>query len=148
MARSVHIEAPVDELFDYLRNPANMWTAFPKAKISDVHLTPDGVGSSDHFSMRYMGVIFEWGTHEVVEVVPNEKLVLRTHPFGARNGPLWTWTFSSEDGGTRLHLEVAEDVPKAMLPLENLTEKAMGRSYTTWLNSIKANAEALAGATS
>ena len=33
-----------------------------------------------------------------------------------------------------------------MIPLEKLTEMVMGRSYTTWLNAIKANAEALAGA--
>lgn len=147
MGRSVHINAPVADSFNYLKNPANMWTTFPKVKISDVHLTPDGVGSSDHFSMRSLGVIFERGTHEVVEVVPNEKLVLRSHPFGVRNGPLWTWTFSPEDGGTRVNLVVADDVPKVMVPLENLSEKMTDRSYSTWLNSIKANVEALAGVT-
>jgi hypothetical protein len=70
MTRSVHIDDQVAEVFDYLASPANMWTAFPKVNVSDVRLTPQVVGSSDHFSMRCLGVIVERGTHEVVEAVP------------------------------------------------------------------------------
>ncbi len=145
LRRSVHINAPLGDSFTYLKNPANMFTTFPGVKISDVRLTPDGVGSSNHFSMRTMGVFYERGTHELVEVVPNETLVIRSHPFGVSNGPLWTWTFRSEDGGTRVELDVRDEVPKILLPLEQLTGKALDKSYTVWLNAIKANVEALAG---
>ena len=146
LRRTVHVNAPVDAVFDYLKNPANMWTAFPKCKTSDVHLTPDGVGSSDHFSVRYWGVAIETGTHEVVEAVPDQKLAVRTHPYGAGNGPLWTWTFRPEDGGTRLDLDMADEGPKAVLVINRLFEKTMDETYTRWLNAIKANVEALVGA--
>jgi len=103
--RSVHIDAPVAKVFDYVKEPNHFFEAFPEKDrshmaLTEVNLTPDGVGST--FTM--MGRMFllfhmEWVlTRE--EYIPNERIV--DH---ASVGGVWTYTFeSAEPKGTTLSL--------------------------------------------
>ena len=102
--RSVHIDAPVARVFDYVKDPHHFFEAFPEqdrshTALTEVRLTPDGVGST----FRLMGRVFllfymEWVlTRE--EYVPNERIV--DH---ASAGGVWTYTFEPDETGTTLSL--------------------------------------------
>lgn len=100
--RSVHIDAPVEKVFDYVKDPHHFLEAFPEKDrshmaLTEVKLTPDGVGST----FRIMGRMFllfhmEWVlTRE--EYLPNERIV--DH---ASAGGVWTYTFAPDGTGTTL----------------------------------------------
>ena len=102
--RSTHIDAPVEKVFDYVKDPHHFFEAFPErdrshTALTDVNLTPEGVGST----FRMMGRVFllfhmEWVlTRE--EYVPNERIV--DH---ANAGGVWTYTFEPDETGTTLSL--------------------------------------------
>lgn len=78
--RSVHVDAPVDSVFDYVQDARHFWEAWDEEwrrhmALAEVKTTPDGVGST----ARLMGRMFlffhmEWVlTRE--EYVPNERIV-------------------------------------------------------------------------
>lgn len=100
--RSVHIDAPVEKVFDYVKDPLHFFEAFDEEwrrhmAVAEVNLTPEGVGST----VRMMGRTFlifhmEWVLTRV-EFVPNEKIV--DH---ANTGGVWTFTFRPDETGTEL----------------------------------------------
>ena len=102
--RTVHIDAPVEKVFDYLKDPHHFLAAFPEkdrahSAIAEVHETPEGVVST-YSAMGRMLMLFhvEW-TFTREEYVPNERIVDRASP-----GGIWTLTFEPDDGGTKLSL--------------------------------------------
>lgn len=102
--RSVHIDAPVEQVFDYIKDPNHFFEAFTEADrahsaVTEVTLTPEGVGST-YKVMGRMFLLFymEWIlTRE--EYVPNERIV--DH---ADMGGVWTLTFKPDEDGTTLSL--------------------------------------------
>ena len=78
--RSVHIDAPVETVFDYVKDPHHFFESFSERDrshmaLGDVTLTPEGVGST-YKMMGRMFLLFhmEWVlTRE--EYVPNERIV-------------------------------------------------------------------------
>lgn len=108
--RSVHIDAPVDKVFDHVKDPVNFYEAFPDistSNLTDVTMTPDAVGSTYTFD----GKMFVFHVHGVVtreEYVPNQRIVDRSS-----TGPVWTFTFEPDATGTTLYLafELSTKVP-------------------------------------
>jgi uncharacterized protein YndB with AHSA1/START domain len=101
--RSVHIDAPVERVFDYMQDPHHFLAAFPEKDrssmaITEVNLTPDGVGST--FTM--IGKMFLFHVTWVLtreEYIPNRRIV--DH---ASLGGVWTSTFEPDETGTTLSL--------------------------------------------
>ncbi|MCU0264506.1 MAG: SRPBCC family protein [Actinomycetia bacterium] len=102
--RSVHIDAPVEKVFDYVKDPHHFFAAFPEKDrshmaLAEESLTPEGVGST----WKIMGRIFllfygEWVlTRE--EYVPNGRIV--DH---ANLGGVWDYTFEPDETGTTLSI--------------------------------------------
>jgi hypothetical protein len=102
--RNVHIDAPVEKVFDYVQDPHHFFEAFDEEwrrhmALAEVTLTPEGVGST----VRMMGRMFflfhmEWVlTRE--EYVSNERIVDR-----ANTGGVFTYTFEPDETGTTLSL--------------------------------------------
>jgi uncharacterized protein YndB with AHSA1/START domain len=100
--RSVHIDAPVEAVFDYVKDPHHFFEAFPEedrnhTALTEVTLTPEGVGST----FRMMGRVFllfhmEWVlTREEYE--PNKRILDR-----ANAGGVWEYTFEPDETGTTL----------------------------------------------
>jgi hypothetical protein len=100
--RSTHINAPVEKVFDYVKDPHHFFEAFDEEwrrhmALVEVNTTPEGVGST----ARMMGRMFlffhmEWVlTRE--EYVPNERIV--DH---ANSGGVWSFTFKPDETGTTL----------------------------------------------
>lgn len=100
--RSIHVDAPVDKVFDYVQDPHHYWEAFGEEfrrhmAIAEVNTTPEGVGST----VRLMGRMFllfhmEW-TMTREDFVPNERIV--DH---ANTGGVWTLTVEPDESGTTL----------------------------------------------
>ena len=101
--RSVHIDAPVEMVFDYVKDPRHVFNAMPGSvhasnAITDVTLTPEGVGST----YTWKGGMFGLHIHGVMtreEYIPNERIVDHSS-----TGPVWTFTFEPDPTGTTLSL--------------------------------------------
>ncbi len=95
---SLHVNRPVAEVFQYLNDPAKMteWNAtMEEATPSE---TPVKVGTRIRSRVRALGRKID-GTAEVVEYVPNKRVVLKLdEPFPLKA----IYTFQAENGGTRL----------------------------------------------
>jgi uncharacterized protein YndB with AHSA1/START domain len=102
--RSTHIDAPVEKVFDYVKDPHHFFEAFSEQDrahmaIAEVNLTPEGVGST----FRIMGRMFFLFHMEYVatrkEYVPNQRIVDAVNA-----GGVWTYTFEPDDTGTTLSI--------------------------------------------
>jgi hypothetical protein len=108
--RGVHIDAPVETVFDYVQEPEHFYEAMaqtqkhpektePATVLTGVTRTPDGAVAS--YTWKSGGLLgFHFGavmTRE--ESVPNERIVDHSS-----TGPLWTYTFEPDQTGTTLSL--------------------------------------------
>lgn len=97
--QTIHLDAPVEEVFELFRNPAN-WQQFAGTGIVDknVLLTREGVGTNYEWVARVAGVPIS-GFNVFTEFVPNQRITDRSSR--AFEGT-WTYTFEAEGSGTRL----------------------------------------------
>lgn len=110
--RSVHIDAPVERVFEYIKEPRHFWESFPESArghdtMTDISLTPEGVGSTYRWKGRMFGFHID-GVATREEYIPNERIVDRSS-----TGPVWTYTFEPDPTGTTLSLafEYSTKVP-------------------------------------
>lgn len=102
--RSMHIDAPVEKVFAYLKEPAHFFASFPEKDrahnaLVEVNLTEEGLGSTYKFMGRLLLLFhMEW-TFERTEYVPNERIV----DTGSMGG-VWTYTFEPDGTGTKLSI--------------------------------------------
>ncbi len=110
--RSLHIDAPVERVFDYVQDPQHFYDAFPEshAMLTDVMSTPDGVVSTYAWTGRLMFFFHIDGIMTREGYIPNERIVDRSS-----TGPVWTYTFEPDPTGTTLSLafEYSSKVPLA-----------------------------------
>jgi coenzyme Q-binding protein COQ10 len=108
--RSITLNAPVDKVFTYISNPANEMEWF--TSISDIRdIKGQGVGQKYGFTYKLAGLPLK-GESEVLEYTLNQRYVTKS-----KGGMVstWTWTFSSEDSGTRLNVVVEYTIPVPVL---------------------------------
>ena len=100
--RSIHIDAPVERVFDHIKDPNNFIAADPEpVHLSNVSLTPEGVGSAWETSWSAFGLPL----HAVItrtQFIPNQRIVDR-----ASTGVTWTYTTEPDPTGTTLSLAIA-----------------------------------------
>ncbi len=97
--RSVHIDAPVPTVFDYVKDPRHFFSAMSERdQLTDVTMTPEGVGST----YSWKSSLLAFHVHGVMtreEYIPNERIVDHSS-----TGPVWTFTFEPDPSGTTLSL--------------------------------------------
>lgn len=102
--QSTHIEAPVEKVFDWFRDPRNWPTLNPASQeaVTQAHVAPEGLGTFHVWSLKPLpGVRFEcFGVF--TEFVPNKRIVDKWSM--ALEGTE-TYTFDTEGSGTRVTLE-------------------------------------------
>lgn len=102
--RSIHIDAPVEKVFDFVKEPANFIAAFPEKDrahmaLIETDMKPEGVGSTYRIMGRMLLLFhMEW-TITRKQFVPNELIV-----DAAQVGGVWTYTFETDGDGTMLSL--------------------------------------------
>lgn len=117
---SIHIAAPPSMVFAYCLDPRQLFAGDPK-HVVDADVTPGGVGTTAHLSMR-MGVLEEADRIEYVEVVPDRRIVVAMHPTMSLGGPrgvhhetalyMLAHEFAPDGDGTRMTLRVqVHDAP-------------------------------------
>ena len=108
--RSMTVNAPVEKVFAYIANPANEMQWF--ASISDIRdIKGQGVGQRYGFTYKMSGLPLK-GESEVIEYTPNQRYV---HKSKGGISSTFTWTFSPEDGGTRVNVVVEYSIPIPVL---------------------------------
>ena len=108
--RSIIINAPVEKVFAYISDPNSELESIPS--ITDIRdITGEGVGQKWGWSYKMVGVSLK-GESEVIEHIPNQRLV---HKSTGGIMSTWTYTFSPENGGTRLNVVVEFTIPVPVL---------------------------------
>ena len=134
--RSIHIDAPVEKVFDYVKDPQRQFDAYYQKEtptISDQQMTPDaGQGSTWRWHGHLMFIHFS-GTNTREEYVPNERFVDRSS-----TGVLVTFTFEPDEAGTTL--TIAAEVSSKVPFLDKVEDKVAwkgDRDLDTWLGNLK-----------
>jgi hypothetical protein len=136
--QSIHIEAPVEQVFDYCRNPRNWPVLAPprlreRVELIDAHVTDEGLGTCYVWAVRLPGFRVEnFGVF--TEFVPNERIVEQTSV--AFEGA-WTYTFDREGSGTRLTMQRHPRSFWRLRPLDALVDRFDGPATETFLATLK-----------
>jgi uncharacterized protein YndB with AHSA1/START domain len=75
---SIHVDAPPSAVFGYCLDPRQLFAGDPK-HVVDAQVTPGGVGTTAHLSMK-VGVLEEHDRLEYVEVVPDRRIEIAMQP--------------------------------------------------------------------
>ncbi len=114
--RGVHVDAPVERVFDHVKDPRSFAAAMAAVegeshhRLATMTMAPDdGVGSTWEWEVRFMLLRFHPRTTRE-EYVPNERIVDHTS-----SGLTWTYGLEPEGTGTKLTLSGAlADRPRAL----------------------------------
>lgn len=139
MKRSIHIEAPVEKVFDFFKDPRNMHgvVATPVA-LQDVKLTEEGTGTYYSWASKTPGLRFE-GFDVYTEFIPNRRITDRTSAGLAGD---WTFSFEPEGSGMQLTVEICHRSFWRFPPLRALVEGVQGPMTGRFLSAVKARIEA------
>ncbi len=139
MKRSIHIEAPVEKVFDFVRDPKNV----PKGmtmpyKIKDIKLTDGGVGSYYSWEFHIAGLPIE-GFEVYTEFIPNQRITERSSQsiFGT-----FTSTFEPEGSGMKLTMETRHGSFWRFPPFRQLVDLGQSMISERYLSAVKAQMQA------
>jgi uncharacterized protein YndB with AHSA1/START domain len=97
--RSIHIDAPVEVVFDYLADPVHVvagMAADHHASVVAVNRTQDG--SVVSFDVAYR----ELGRDKTMVMTPEQQVPLRRIAYHSSAGPVHVFTLERDGGGTTL----------------------------------------------
>ncbi len=138
MKRSIHIEAPVEKVFDLLKDPRYVPEGMTMDfAVPDVKLTDKGVGT--YYSWVTKTPVRMEGFDVYAEFVPNQRIIDRC------SWPLigdMTISFEPEGSGMKLTMESYARSFWRFPPLRQLTDLFKSMSNKRLLSAIKADIEA------
>ncbi len=126
----IEIDASVHDVFQYCRNPRHLFEGWHELEVTEVVMTPEGVGTKALIVGRFAkGMMVEQIEREFTEFVPEKRIVSKAHGkvrFAGRtkevaNGPVFTWVLG--------------------VLLESVSAVVMSRSMRSMLSAIKTGAE-------
>ncbi len=138
---SIYIEAPVEKVFNWFKNPGNWLALNPAAgeELTDVHLTPEGLGTFHVWTIKPLpGVQYQcFGVF--TEFVPNKRIVDKWSLAFEGNE---ISTFDAEGSGTRVTLQCHRRSLWRLWPLGELADRFEGRESERALERLKKLMEA------
>ncbi len=138
MKRSIHIEAPVEKVFDVVKDPRYVpeGVAMP-FEVTDVKLTSQGVGT--YYRWASKTPVLRWeGFNVYTEFVPNQRITDRSS--SSVTGDI-TISFEPEGSGTKLTMEGRPRSFWRFPPLRQLTDLVKGMAADRYLPAAKAQLE-------
>ena len=144
LTRSITIDAPVDEVFDFALDVGRLWQ-WKDVALTDVDIKAGGVGTSARMFSHFLGFHLEGGL-EYTEVVPGQRIVVQVHWFAEK--PTWTFVFEPVDRGTKVTAEGewTLNVPVLGRPVEQMMVNEHEAFLEGMLANLKANVEAKSAA--
>ncbi len=139
MKLSVHIEAPVEKVFDFFTDPRNEWDilALPFA-FKDVKLAKEGVGTYYSWVSKTPVLRLE-GFYVFTEFVPNQRITERSSLAMDGDSAL---SFEPEGSGMRLTIENHPRSFWRIPPLKQLAGWAQSTAFRRLTSALKATMEA------
>ena len=147
----IMIDAPVHDVFEYGRDPHHLFEGWRALEVTDVVMTPEGVGTKAHIVGTFaLGMMVEQIEREYTEFVPDKQIVSRAHAkvrFAGRtsevaNAPIFTWLFEPQDAGTKLTFVVLEeDLGWWQKLLDSVSVAVMTKTMHSMLEAIKTGVE-------
>lgn len=135
--RSISIHAPVDRVFDYVADPANLPAIWPSlVEVRNVETHPNG--NSFDWDYKLMGMRIH-GHSDPVEQIRNERQVTRSVK-GIPN--TFRWLYASHGDDTEVALEVDYEVPFLGRIAEGVVGRLNEREAETLLTNLKRRLEA------
>jgi Polyketide cyclase / dehydrase and lipid transport len=135
-----YIEAPVEEVFNFFKDPRN-WQELPRAdQLEEVNVTAEGVGTSYRVILPVPGARIK-ALGVFTEFIPNQRITDRSSLSLAG-----TLTFSFEPDGSGMKLTMESD-PRSVWripPLKELAEWVMVERHRRYMSALKAKMEAQA----
>ena len=109
--KSTIINAPVEKVYEYARNPENFPEIWPSlVEVKNIKELPNG-GNSFDWVYKMAGMKLN-GFSEDIEVVPHKRTV--SHTSGGIEGTV-TWEYEAVDNGTKFTSTVEYKVPVPVL---------------------------------
>ncbi len=139
MKRSIHIEAPVEKVFDFVKDPKNVWDiALPMLyAVKDVKLTKEGVGTYYSWASK-TPVLRTEGFDVYTEFVPNQRITdTCSWPFFGD----FTYSFEPEGSGTQVTVETHHRSFWRIPPLRELVEWVDSMVTERFMSTVKAKME-------
>jgi hypothetical protein len=139
MKRSIHIEAPVEKVFDFFKDPRNMPETGPiQFPVKDVKLTEEGVGTYYGWASKTPILRLE-GFDVYTEFIPNQRITDKCSSSVA--GDL-TYSFEPEGSGMQLTIESHPRSFWRIPPLRELVARVQSMEAERLLSAVKAKMEA------
>ena len=138
MKRSIHIEAPVEKVFDFVKDPRNVPEGVTVPyEVMDVKLTEEGVGSYYGWASKTPGLRFE-GFDVYTEFIPNQRITDRSSwsIFGD-----FITSFEPEGSGMKLTMETRHRSFWRIQPLRQLADWGQSMASERFLSALKAQLE-------
>lgn len=133
-----HIEAPVERVFNFFKDPNN-WQELPHAdKIKEVKLTKEGVGTYYRVILPIPGLRLE-SSGVFTDFIPNRRITDRSSLSLA--GTL-TFSFEPEGSGTKLTMESQPRSFWRIPPLINLAKWMLVKRHRRYMSALKRKMEA------
>lgn len=124
--QSIHIEAPVANVFDFFKDPNN-WREMEPEQVTfkDVRVTREGTGTHYSWAAKIAGLPVE-GFDVFTEFIPNQRITDRSS--SSLEGT-WTYLFEPDGSGTRLTVENRVRSLWRILPLERLLDWLAAKTH-------------------
>jgi uncharacterized membrane protein len=134
---TIDIDRPIDQVAVYAADPSNAPTWYANIESIDWKSDPPvRVGSVVAFVARFLGRRLEY-SYEIVELVPNERLVMRTAEGPFPMETTYTWSPTS-DGRTHMTLRNRGQPTGFSKVVAPLMAPAMRRANRKDLGALKA----------
>lgn len=139
-SRTIHIDAPVERVFDHVKNPENLFDAMydGRSTIVEKEVAPNaGKGSTWQWQSHLLFLPFH-GTMTREDYVPDQRIV-----DVSSTGVVWTFALEPDAEGTALTMEV--EVSSAVPFLDRIEDKVFWKGdqdLDTWLGRFKEAIEA------
>lgn len=138
MKRSIHIEAPVEKVFDFVKDPRNLrGGARVPMEVKEVKLTEEGVGSYYSWVVRIAGLPVE-GFDVYTEFIPNQRITDRSSFSMTRD---FVTSFEPEGSGTKLTMETGHGSVWRFPPFKQLVDRVQTMISERFLSALKAQME-------
>lgn len=136
MKVTCHIDAPVESVFDYFKDPAS--DAGFGGEVVEAKKTEDGIGTYLHWRMRVVGVPVYEGFDVITDLVPNKHI---TEKSSRALVGTWEYSFEPEGSGTKVTLEHRPRSLWSLPLLSNLVDLTTTRLIKTYIGRVKPKLE-------